>query len=131
MKKQRTLRLDITIALLVIILIVLIGASFYHFHDHLGWTDAFYLTVMTVMTVGYGDFHPTNQASKIFTTIFGIISVPALVFCLGLIIEDVFFSKVKKLESEVERMLSKEEKIIEEEKEIIKKEEEILKVSKK
>jgi hypothetical protein len=34
--------------------------------EGLSFTDAFYFTVVTISTVGYGDIHPTNLASKIF-----------------------------------------------------------------
>ena len=54
-------------AVLILASIVTLGTRLYHTNE--GWSclDAFYFSVMTVTTVGYGDLHPTNDASKIFT----------------------------------------------------------------
>ena len=124
--KQRKIELDLVIAISAVITIVLIGASFYRFHDHLSWTDSFYFTVMTVITIGYGDFHPINDISKTFTTVYVLVSVPTIVFCLSLIVEDLFKQRVDKLEDKVNEMLNSEQAIMAKEEEIIKKEQEIL-----
>ena len=43
--------------------------------EGLSFTDAFYFTVVTISTVGYGDIHPTNLASKIFGIVLIIIGI--------------------------------------------------------
>ena len=44
------------------------GASvFYHYVEGWGWVDATYFAVMTISTVGYGDFAPETVAGKVFT----------------------------------------------------------------
>ena len=44
-----------------------IGTLFYHWVE--GWRliDALYFSVMTLATVGYGDFAPRTDAGKLFT----------------------------------------------------------------
>ena len=44
---------------LLVLIFVTIGAAtvFYHFQEHWGWIDALYFSVITISTVGYGDFH--------------------------------------------------------------------------
>ncbi len=57
----------IKIATLALALILLIGTVFYHFYEGFTWIDAFYFTAITITTVGYGDLHPTQDISKVFT----------------------------------------------------------------
>lgn len=64
--KDRNLKL-LTIATFTVILI---GTAFYHFIEGLKWIDAFYFSVVTLTTVGYGDFAPESNLGKIFTSIY-------------------------------------------------------------
>ena len=57
-------RLQIFLALFL--LVVTVGtAGFMHLED-LSFTEAFYYNIVTMSTVGYGDIHPTNPASRMF-----------------------------------------------------------------
>lgn len=51
------------------------GATFYHFVEKWNWINSFYFTVITLSTVGYGDFTPQTNAGKIFTIGFIFIGV--------------------------------------------------------
>lgn len=57
------------LALLVAVLLVIGGTLGYHLIE--GWTlfDAFYMTVITLTSVGYGEVHPLSHAGRVFTTI--------------------------------------------------------------
>lgn len=63
-----SLRLRSTLAFSVITLVGMIGgcALVVHFAEGWGWLDAFYFAVVSLMTVGYGDLVPTNDATKLF-----------------------------------------------------------------
>jgi voltage-gated potassium channel len=50
--------------------IILIGTIFYHLVEKLSWLNAYYFSVVTLATVGYGDITPHTDAGKIFTTIY-------------------------------------------------------------
>ena len=126
MKEKKKRKLGISFFIIIVVLLVLTGAIFYHFNDNLSWVDSFYFTVMTIMTVGYGDFRPTNEASKIFTIIFGIVSIPTVLFVFGWIIESFFVRRINKLETEVDKVTKEEELVLNREKLIIEKENEIL-----
>ena len=62
--------------------IVATGTVFYTVVE--GWRvlDSLYFTVITLTTIGYGDFSPTKDISKVFTIFFVVAGVS---FILGLL----------------------------------------------
>lgn len=44
-----------------------IGTAFYHFVEGWSWIDSLYFCVVTLATVGYGDYVPTTDFAKVFT----------------------------------------------------------------
>jgi voltage-gated potassium channel len=46
------------------------GTVVYHLVERLGWLDAYYLSVITLTTVGYGDVTPHTPGGKLFTTFY-------------------------------------------------------------
>ena len=70
LKEKRYLKL-----ILATIVIVLIGSVFYHSVEGWGWIDSIYFSVITLTTVGYGDFSPQTDLGKIFTTFYVIIGI--------------------------------------------------------
>ncbi|MEM4336136.1 MAG: potassium channel family protein [Candidatus Anstonellales archaeon] len=77
-------RQKIKIATLALALILLVGTLFYHFYEGFTWVDAFYLTAMTITTVGYGDIHPTHDLSKIFTVFLAFSGIGLVFYYLTL-----------------------------------------------
>ncbi len=66
--------------LFVFIIVLLVGATvFYTQTEHWSMIDALYFSVMTMATVGYGDFVPTSDFSKIFTIIYTFLSIGTFV----------------------------------------------------
>jgi len=49
------------------------GTIFYSSVEGWGVVDSVYFCIMTLATVGYGDLHPTNEFSKIFTIVYLIL----------------------------------------------------------
>ena len=47
--------------------ILILGSTFYHFAEGWSWVDSLYFSFISLATVGYGDFVPTSDLSKIFT----------------------------------------------------------------
>jgi len=57
------------------IVVLVFGTFGFMVLEGLSFIDAFYFTIVTISTVGYGDIHPTNLASKIFGIILIIIGI--------------------------------------------------------
>jgi hypothetical protein len=65
--------------LLSTVLILLIGGSFFYAQvENLSTVDAFYMSVITLSTVGYGDLVPQTNEGKIFTSFYILIGVGVL-----------------------------------------------------
>lgn len=51
------------------------GTVFYHFVEKLSWLNAYYFSVITLATVGYGDIVPKTDLGKIFTTFYVLMGI--------------------------------------------------------
>lgn len=68
-------RQNIVISAFVGVLIIITGTFGYTLIEDWGWLESFYMTVITVATIGYGEvkpFHPVGQVFTIFIIIFGV-----------------------------------------------------------
>ena len=77
-------RLGLIIA--VIVLVVSIGTTFYHYVENLKWLDSIYFSVITLTTVGYGDITPHTDPGKIFTIFYVLIGVGIIAASLNLLV---------------------------------------------
>ncbi len=55
-----------------------IGTVFFHLVENWRWLDALYFSVVSLLTVGYGDFTPQKDISKIFIIIYLITGIGIL-----------------------------------------------------
>ncbi len=62
--------------------LLLLGTIFYHQVEGWGWLDSLYFCVITLATVGYGDFSPQTAAGKIFTMVYILLGIGTLVAVL-------------------------------------------------
>ncbi|MGB9939074.1 potassium channel family protein [Methanosarcina sp.] len=80
-----------------------VGTVFYHTVEGWRWLDSFYFSVITLATVGYGDFAPKTDLGKIFTVIYlftGIGILLGFVNPIGEYIVDRRFQKMEKKKQE-------------------------------
>jgi len=55
-----------------VIVIITIGAALFHWLEGWGWLDSVYFVVITLTTIGYGDFSPTKPVTKLITIFYGL-----------------------------------------------------------
>jgi voltage-gated potassium channel Kch len=55
--------------------VILVGSTIYHYLENWSWVDAIYFSVVTLTTIGFGDFAPKTDGGKIFTIFYIIIGI--------------------------------------------------------
>lgn len=83
---------------LIALITLLVGTIFYHIVEKLNWIDSWYLSVITLATVGYGDFTPKTDLGKLFTTIYVLIGIGIIVAFTSSLIRRASERREKKLE---------------------------------
>lgn len=98
------------IPLIILLTLWLIGTIGYVLIDNYTWFDAFYMTIITVATVGYGEVEPLSNAGKIFTAFLIITSFGTFAYAVSSITKFVFdgefndFYKNRKLNASIEKL---------------------------
>lgn len=71
------LKQDIEFRILLFFLMSLLAGGTLFYYRVEGWSiiDLLYFSVMTMSTIGYGDYVPTTTLSKLFTIVFSILSI--------------------------------------------------------
>jgi voltage-gated potassium channel len=79
MKRLPALRmLAIAVALLTAM-----GTAGFHFIEHWSWFDSFYMVVITLSTIGYGEVHPLSLAGRIFNIVLITSGVAIVLLMVG------------------------------------------------
>jgi len=84
------------ISLLISVSIFIMGTLGYHYIEGWSFVESLYTTVITLATVGYGDFHPQQTMGRIFTIVLIIFGVGAMAYTIGMATEVMVEGQMKK-----------------------------------
>jgi voltage-gated potassium channel len=70
--------------------LVFVGVMGFKIVSHYSWVDAFYMTIITITTVGFGEVHPLDDTAKIFTVFLILAGIVILGYALSVITEYIF-----------------------------------------
>lgn len=87
------------------LLLILGGAAFYHNIEQWSWLDSVYFCVVTLATVGYGDFSPSTPWGRLFAIPYIIIGVALL----GVFIQIAGKTALEELQAREEKKRLKEQ----------------------
>ena len=97
-------------ALFLVASLLLIGISGYYFWFGYSLVDAFYMTVITVGTVGFGEVLPLDAAGKIFTSLLILLSIFIFAYAVTTIsaylvsVNSVHIFKIKKMQQKINKL---------------------------
>lgn len=80
-------RSKIYLAISLLLAVVLIGVLGYRILADYSWTDALYMTIITMATVGFKEVQPLDDTAKIFTVFLILASVFILGFAIAVLTE--------------------------------------------
>ena len=83
--KDPQLSKPVMAAFSAIVIFLGMGTFVYHALEKWSWIECLYFSTYSLTTVGYGDFTPTNDASRLFTVFYLLTGVGAVVASLGVI----------------------------------------------
>jgi voltage-gated potassium channel len=106
MKAFRNLRVIAALLLLV----VAIGTTGYHYIEGWSWFDGFYMVITTLTTIGYQEVHPLSHAGRIFNVFVILAGVSLLALAVGALSQALlefelqsFFGR-RRMEREIDRL---------------------------
>ena len=77
----------IYVAVLLLLAVFIAGVFGYKYISNYTWIDAFYMTVITVTTVGFGEVVPLDDVDKLFTSFLILSSIFILAYAISVITE--------------------------------------------
>jgi voltage-gated potassium channel len=100
---------DLKISLFILLVLVSLGTLGYMSIERWRFLDAFYMTVITLATIGFEEVHPLSDAGRVFTILLIVVGVSVLGYTVGKLAQIMF-------EGEFQRFLGRKkvEKTIEE-----------------
>ena len=83
-------------ALALILTITLIGILGYSYIEHYRFLDAFYMTIITISTVGFQEVHPLSDQGRVFTAFLILTSFGTFAYALTIISKYVIDGELNK-----------------------------------
>uniref|UniRef100_A0A7S3A7U3 Potassium channel domain-containing protein n=1 Tax=Rhodosorus marinus TaxID=101924 RepID=A0A7S3A7U3_9RHOD len=91
------------------VLFISVGVAF--FMARMGWSfsKALYFCIVTITTVGYGDFYPMDSAAKLFIVVYVICAISAIATYLSGVVEGVIEKQAERLTNVISRQFDGEQ----------------------
>jgi voltage-gated potassium channel Kch len=89
------------------LIMVTIGTVFMHVVEGLRWIDGLYFSVVSLTTVGYGDFTPQSDAAKIFIMFYLLIGIGIIAGLVNTLLRSAIARRVIKLDEQDNKSSSK------------------------
>lgn len=83
------------IALLFVLLLFLIGTFGFHLIEGFDLLQSFYLTSITLTTIGYGDYYPHTRGGMVFTIFLVLFGVGTMLYTVGLLAETIIEGRLQ------------------------------------
>ncbi|MDA8850410.1 potassium channel protein [Flavobacteriaceae bacterium] len=87
-------RSKISTAIILLVVLLFTGIIGFKIMSDYSWVDAFYMTVITITTVGFGEVQPLDPETKIFTILLILTSVVIVGYALTIITEYIISKNV-------------------------------------
>ncbi|MDO8785356.1 MAG: NAD-binding protein [Syntrophales bacterium] len=99
----------LAIAIIVLFSMLLMGTIGFHYLEGWGFLESFYATVVTLSSVGYGDFSPRSKEGMLFTVFLIIVGVGTMLYTIGLVTETMIEGRLKIImgRGRLEKMIKK------------------------
>lgn len=74
-EERNRLRSSVLLSVGALTTLVLVGTVVMRWIEGWSWITSFYFSVTTLTTVGYGDYYPTHESSRLFVALYVIAGV--------------------------------------------------------
>jgi voltage-gated potassium channel len=85
------------IAATLVVAYLFVGTFFFHFAEGWRFIDSFYFSGVTLTTVGYGDFTPKHDLSKIVTVFFAFSGISIIFYSVSIMARHYFEQEERRL----------------------------------
>ena len=103
MRERLNLSTEIFVAASTLLAWIGIGTIVFHRMESWNWIQSFYFSVVTITTVGFGDFTPTTDASRLFTAIYILIGVSIGLVTLSIIGAEILKTRERRYIERIEK----------------------------
>lgn len=101
----------LVLSLILFISIIVVGTFTYTYVEGWNLLNSLYFVVITVTTIGYGDFVPVTNMGKLLTIVLAFFGVSMALYFLSLIGSKIFKKHVEEQVSQIKEGIKKEEEV--------------------
>lgn len=94
-------------AFVTVILLLSVGTFYFHAAESWSYVDSFYFSSMTLTTIGYGDFVPSTDETKIFTSVYSIFGIGVMLYLATSIVGVYILRQEKRFDRLISRIKKK------------------------